>query len=119
VKRTIAKNLLMYENTTKEVFSMGKHFSNWEREEIERLNKEGNTHRAIGEKLGYSRMQIKEYFHRLSKKERAGIKNEPSKRKGRPRKNPITVQKEYELRIKELECENQLLRSFLHAAGRR
>jgi transposase len=98
---------------------MGKHFTTWEREEIERLNQIGLTHRAIGERLGYSRMQIKEYFHRLHKKKRAGADLEPSKRKGRPRKKPLTPQREYELRIKELERENDLLRSFLHAAGRR
>ena len=98
---------------------MGKHFSTWEREEIERLKAEGNTHRSIGEQLGYSRIQIKEYFHRLNKKERAGKKFELPKRKGRPCKNPITEQRKNELRIKELERENQLLRSFLHAAGRR
>ena len=98
---------------------MGKHFTAWEREEIERLNQSGQTHRAVGEQLGYSRMQIKEYFHRLYKKKRVGTAQEPPKRKGRPRKNPITPQREYELRIKELELENDLLRSFLHAAGRR
>ena len=98
---------------------MGKHFTSFERAEIERLKEEGNTHRAIGEKLGYSRNQIKEYFHRLHKKERAVKGLELPKRKGRPRKSPITAQRESELRIKELERENQLLRSFLHAAGRR
>jgi len=98
---------------------MGKHFSKWERSEIERLKMVGNTHRAIGEELGYSRMQIKDYFHRLRKKERAVKNGEATKPKGRPRKNPLTAQQESEFRIKELERENQLLRSFLHAAGRR
>lgn len=49
---------------------MGKHFTGWEREEIERLNEERLTHREIGEQLGYSQAQIKEYFHRLYRKER-------------------------------------------------
>jgi len=98
---------------------MKKHFTEWERGEIERLNKEGATHREIGEQLDYSKIQIKEYFHRLRKKERAAAKMEPPKRQGRPRKNPITTQRESELRIRALERENQLLRSFLHAAGRR
>lgn len=40
------------------------------------------------------------------------------KRKGRPRTRPITAQHELELRIKELEREVELYRSFLHAAGR-
>ena len=98
---------------------MGKHFSAKEREEIERLKAEGKTHKVIGEYLGYSKLQIKEYFRRLHKKEREGKVFEPPRRKGRPRKNPITAQRKNELRIKELERENQLLRSFLHAAGRR
>lgn len=98
---------------------MKKHFTTEEKAEIEHLNKEGYTHRKIGEQLGYSKMQIKEYFHRLHKKERAGINLKLSKRKGRPRKTPLSTQQEYELRIKDLECEVSLLRSFLHAAGRR
>lgn len=98
---------------------MKKHYTAWEREEIERLKKEGYTHRAIGEQLGYSKMQIKEYFHRLYRKERAGTKLEPPKYKGRPRKTPLTPQREYELRINALEREVALLRSFLQAAGRR
>jgi IS30 family transposase len=98
---------------------MGKHFTAWERSEIERLHGEGLSHREVGKQLGYERIQIKEYFKRLYKKERLGIAMTLPKRKGRPRKNPLTLQREYELRIKELERENELLRSFLHAAGRR
>ena len=97
---------------------MGKHFTTGEKARIEELNKQGCTHRAIGEQLGYSRMQIKEYFHRLHRKERAGARLEPPKRKGRPRKTPLTQEREKELRIKELEREVALLRSFLQAAGR-
>lgn len=98
---------------------MGKHLTQWEKAEIEGLNKEGLSHGEIGERLGYSRMQIKEYFHRLYRKERAGTTLTPPKRKGRPRKTPPPPQKEYEQRIKELEREVELLRSFLHAVGRR
>lgn len=98
---------------------MGKQFTAWEKERIEALNKAGLTHEEVGQELGYSRMQIKEYFHRLNRKKRAGIVQEPPKRKGRPRKTPPTSEREKELRIRELERENDLLRSFLHAAGRR
>lgn len=97
---------------------MGKHFTPEEKTEIERLHDEGLTHREIGERLGYERMQIKEYFHRLYRKEREGIKLESHGRKRRPRKTQLTPQQEYELRIKELEREVDMLRSFLHAAGR-
>ncbi len=98
---------------------MGKHFTEWERAEIERLNKEGHSHLEIGKQLGYERMQIKEYFHRLHRKERLGIGLGIPKRKGRPRKTPLTPQREQELRIRDLEREVELLRSFLHACGRR
>ena len=98
---------------------MGKHFTSEEKVVIERLNKEGFSHREIGELLGYNRVQIKEYFHRLHKKIRAGIDLDVPKRKGRPRKTPINPQRENELRIKELEREVEFLRSFLRVAGRR
>ena len=98
---------------------MGKRFTEEEKARIEQLNREGKNHRTIGEQLGYSRMQIKEYFHRLYKKERAAINLTPAKRKGRPCKMPLTKENEMELRVMELECENELLRSFLRAAGRR
>jgi len=98
---------------------MGKHFTAWEKSEMERLNKEGCTHREVGEYLGYTRMQIKEYFHRLKKKVQTGTDLTPPRIKGRPRKTLLTPEREKELRIKELEREVDLLRSFLHAAGRR
>ena len=98
---------------------MGKHYTEAERAEIERLNEAGLSHREIGEQLGYERIQIKEYFHRLSRKKRAEAQLETPKRKGRPRKTPITSEREQELRIRELEREVELLRSFLHACGRR
>jgi len=98
---------------------MGRHFTSEEKEKIERMKNDGNSHREIGESLGYSRMQIKEYFRRLHKKMRTGEDLTVPKRKGRPRKTPITPSQEYEKRIKELEREVELLRSFLRAAGRR
>lgn len=98
---------------------MGKHFTEYEKEKIEHLNGEGLTHREIGEEMGYSRMQIKEYFHRLHKKERASVIADAPKPKGRPRKTPLTLQRAQELRIKELEREVEILRTFLHAVGRK
>ena len=98
---------------------MGKHFTSWEKAEMERLNKEGCSHREVGEYLGYTRMQIKEYFHRLKKKAQTGTDLTSPRIKGRPRKTPLTTEREKELRIKELEREVDLLWSFLHAAGRR
>ena len=45
-------------------------------EEILKLKEQGLSHREIGEKLGFSKVQIKEFFKRLRRKERkiaAGI----------------------------------------------
>ena len=98
---------------------MGKHFTAAQKAKLEELQQEGYTFRQIGDIMGYSRMRIKEYFRHLRKKEQVENQLDPSKRKGRPRKNPLSPERKYELRIKELECELELLRSFLLAAGRR
>ena len=52
-----------------------RHIQQYEKE-ILRLREEGLTHREIGEKLGFKKRQIKEFFSRLHAKERklaAGI----------------------------------------------
>jgi len=98
---------------------MGKHLTTWERGEIEQMKKEGKTNAEIGERMGYSKTRICDYFQGIRKKALAVANGKPPKTKGRPRKSPISPHLENELRIKELERENELLRSFLHAAGRR
>jgi transposase-like protein len=52
-------------------------------------------------------------------RESEGRKQPSVKRRGRPRTRPLTTQKEYEQRIKQLEMEVELLRTFLQAAGRK
>ncbi len=55
--------------------------------EILELKEKGLTHREIGEKFGFSREQVKEFFKREHIKQRklvAGIEVKP---KGRPRKD--------------------------------
>jgi len=85
-------------------------------EEIQRMRKEGQTRREIAKELGLNKVQIKNFINRHNRRQRAGIKM--PKRKGRPRKRPITTSEEMTLKVKELEREVALLRSFLHAAGR-
>ena len=80
------------------------------------LKKQGYTHQMIGEQLGYSKVQIKKLVERYNKKEHSPIKI--SIKRGRPRKRPIATEEGYQQRIKQLEMENDLLRSFLQAAGR-
>jgi len=85
------------------------------KEKVKKLSLEGKTHREIGKLLGCEKIQIKRLLERervKANKIKAGIL--PSI-KGRPRKSP----KPMEIRIQELERENDLLRSFLQAAGRK
>ena len=96
---------------------MGKHY--W-KEVLPRaleLDAQGYTHRMVAEELGYTYKQIKKLFERYRKNQR-NVSPIPSKR-GRPRKNPISSEDAYKKRIAQLEMENELLRSFLQAAGRK
>lgn len=103
--------------------------------EILRLREEGFTRQQIADKLGFTKVQIKEFIHRYNQRQRklsAGIVIRP---KGRPNKNgeqlPPSIQKlskltqlQYELaskerRIKQLEMENELMRDFLSLTERK
>lgn len=110
------------------------HIKQYEKE-ILGLKNQGLTQREIAEKLGFSKEQIKEFFHRYNRNQRklsAGISNRP---KGRPRKNgaelPPSIQQlskltqlQYELSskeryIKRLKMENELMRDFLSLTERK
>ena len=98
--------------------------------EIEKLRKEGYTSREIGNKLGFSYKQMRNYFYRKNvtdRKIQAGIS---LKRKGRPPKDYVVTEesKISELRyilarkdakIKSLEMENELMRDFLSLTERK
>lgn len=111
-----------------------KHIKEYETE-ILKLREEGYTQKQIGEKLGFTKEQIKAFVKRYNKNQRklaAGIVIRP---KGRPNKNgtslPPSIQQlskltqlQYELtrkeaRIKQLEMENELMRDFLSLTGRK
>ena len=70
----------------------------------------------IGEELGLTKKQIKKLVERYNRKTRfpAVIPN----RRGRPRKQALTSEQDYIHRIKQLEMEVELYRSFLQVAGR-
>ena len=110
------------------------HIKRFENEILEKKSK-GLTQREIAEELGFSKYQIKEFFHRYNKNQRklsAGINIKP---KGRPRKDGTTLppsvqqlskltQLQYELSMKErhikrLEMENELMRDFLSLTERK
>lgn len=86
---------------------------------INAMQEDGWTYREIGEKLGYTRDQVKDCVKRQRRRTRKAIENEmPVKGRGRPRKKPVTNLKEMELEINKLKMENELLRNFLQSIGR-
>ena len=105
------------------------------KKELFELKSQGLTLQQIGDKLGFSREQIKEYFKRERRKERKLVEGTSIKSKGRPRKDgtklPPSVQQlskltqmQYELAskeryIKRLEMENELMRDFLSLTERK
>jgi len=92
-----------------------KHFEN----EINQMKEEGLTHQEIGEVLGYTKIQVKEFVKRQRRKVHKIYFGIMPKRRGRPRRKPITSQREMELEINKLKMENKLLRDFLQSIGRR
>ncbi len=87
--------------------------------EINQMKEEGSTYREIGEKLGYTKTQVKEF----AKKQRRQVKKFYTeiilKHRGRPRKKPIISHREMEIDNKRLKMGNELLRDFLQSVGRR
>lgn len=83
------------------------------------LKAEGKTNGEISQYFGLTMKQLKNLITRhncRAKKIQAGI---PIKRRGRPPIKPPAQQKKLVLEITRLRMENELLRSFLQAAGRR
>ena len=106
-----------------------RHISQYEKEIME-LRDKGLTYREIGEKLGFSKSQIKEFFSRLHIKERKLAAGIALKRKGRPPKNHVIKEEDKvaelryilarkEAKIKSLEMENELMRDFLSLTERK
>ena len=76
----------------------------------------GKTRREIADELGLNKIQIKNWINRHNKEaDREGAGLSP-KRRGR--KPAVTLQ-EYKYENKRLKMENELLRDFLHVAGRK
>ena len=75
------------------------------------MRSEGKTRKEIAQTLGLTKVQIKNWINRFNKK----IEQTP---KSRRRKPAVTIQ-EYKYENKRLRMENELLRDFLHLAGRR
>jgi len=80
------------------------------------MRQQGRTRQEIADELGLEKVQIKNWINRYNRKQtKLPV---PPKRKGRSRKKPIDEKEAMVLRIRELEREVELYRSFLQAAGR-
>lgn len=97
--------------------------------EIINMKKQGKTHREIAEHFNLEKEQIKEFYKRYKRSQRKAQLGILPLKKGRPRKDfELTEENKVEyykrqLRFKDydnerLKMENELLRDFLHLAGR-
>lgn len=100
------------------------------RKELLELKSQGLSFREIGEKLGFSREQIKEFFKRERNNERKIAAGITLKKKGRPPKDCIVTGEDKvselkyllarkESKIRQLEMENELMRDFLSLTERK
>jgi transposase len=83
---------------------------------IIQMRNEESTRQQIADALGLEKIQIKNWINRYNRRQKALPK--VSRRRGRPRKRLLSTPESLVLRIKELEREVELYRSFLQAAGR-
>lgn len=95
---------------------MGKHFGKRIIQQVLEMKKQGMTNNAIAEEFGLTKIQIKQLVKRYNRSNR--LPAIVPKRQGRPRKRPLVSEQDYVQRIKQLEMEVELYRSFLQAAGR-
>ena len=99
-------------------------------QEILEMKSQGKTLREIGNQLGFSYEQVHNFISRHNEKQRKIAAGIAIKKKGRPTKNCIVTEEDkladlrYKLarkdvRIKQLEMENELMRDFLSLTERK
>lgn len=82
------------------------------------MKAKGKNHAEIAEELNLGKQQIKELMKRYRRRQANLKEGIPSKRRGRPRTNPIDEWKALEAENARLKMENELLRDFLSAIER-
>lgn len=106
-----------------------RHIQQYEKEILE-LKEQGLTHKQIGVRLGFTKKQVKNFFHRYNEKQRKVAAGVALRKKGRPSKDDkyTETDKVNELKyiiarknakIKALEMENELMRDFLSLTERK
>lgn len=99
-------------------------------EELLGMKRQGLTHREMGEKLGYSKSQIKEFFCSYNERQRKIATGIAIHKKGRPPKDYAISEQDKvaelkyilarkDAKIRSLEMENELMRDFLSLTGRK
>ena len=82
------------------------------------MRTEGLTLREIGDELGLSYKQMRDWSYRHNREQRnVAIGKEP-RPKGRPRKDGQPPRQNAQKELERLRMENKLLRDFLQSAGR-
>lgn len=83
------------------------------------MKKGGKTNREIAEENGLELEQIRNLIKRHNLRKAKMERGEMPRPKGRPRKDGLRVHQSIEEELKQLRMENELLRDFLHAVGRK
>ena len=87
-------------------------------DEILKLKEDGFSYREIGERLGFTKDEIRDFIKRRNRTLRKIDKGYAPKAKGRPRVRPLTTEEELRKELEKLQMENELLRDFLSETGR-
>lgn len=89
-------------------------------QEIDEMLAIGKSHKEIEQHFGLEgERPLHHFLKRRRRKERKIAAGVPIRPKGRPPKGYRVPEEEKDYEIKRLKRENELLRDFLHAAGRR
>lgn len=86
---------------------------------ILQMREGGMTRREIADELGLTKEQIKSWINRYNHRQSKLSAGSTPKRRGRPRKRPLSSIEEYERELSRLKMENQLLRDFLQSTERK
>ena len=82
------------------------------------MREAGMSRRIIADELGLELRQIENWINRRNRSRAKLSLGILPKRKGRPRKRPLSTVEEYEQEISRLQMENKLLRDFLQLTER-
>ena len=82
------------------------------------MREAGMSRRMIADELGLELRQIENWINRRNRAKAKLSLGVVPKRKGRPRKRPLSTVEEYEQEISRLQMENKLLRDFLRFTER-